>query len=324
MSPRSASVVMLACNHGPAGRLKKNPKAAKTTARGISQIRQKVDFAPRSGIQPKVPAYTALGWYLKKMYDLGVIGPGKALDTERYFVICSNVIGGCKGSTGPASTSPATGKPYGAKFPVITIRDMVHAQKLLVDHLGITRLYAVVGGSMGGMQVLQWTVSYPDAVKKGLEILTENVRTLVRACKRAGVDGFYVSTQGGETFRKGADTFEKYIKPTDLAQIDSTWDSNIGQHLSAPFPLVTSAVSVVTRALCRSSVSTRWSALSTTRRTSMGARWSSSERENTLRSRTMLRTRVAPSCASFSARRQSSRSRARLAADGPAGARRRP
>ena len=99
-----------------------------------------------------------------------VVGPGKALDTDRYFVICANVIGGCKGSTGPASTNPATGKPYGAKFPVITIRDIVSTQKLLVDHLGISQLYAVVGGSMGGMQVLQWTVTYPDNVKKAVVI----------------------------------------------------------------------------------------------------------------------------------------------------------
>jgi len=101
-----------------------------------------------------------------------VIGPGKALDTDRYFVICSNVIGGCKGSTGPSSTNPETGRPYGAKFPVITIRDMVNAQKILVDHLKIGQLYAVVGGSMGGMQVLQWTVSYPDSVKKAVVIAT--------------------------------------------------------------------------------------------------------------------------------------------------------
>ncbi len=106
-----------------------------------------------------------------------VIGPGKALDTGRYFVICSNVIGGCKGSTGPASANPATGKPYGATFPVITIRDMVHAQKLLVDHLGIGQLYAVVGGSMGGMQALQWTVSYPDAVKKAVVIAATGYST---------------------------------------------------------------------------------------------------------------------------------------------------
>ncbi|MGB9177558.1 MAG: homoserine O-acetyltransferase [Methanoregula sp.] len=106
-----------------------------------------------------------------------VIGPGKALDTDRYFVICSNVIGGCKGSTGPASANPATGKPYGAKFPVITIRDMVNAQKILVDHLKISQLYAVVGGSMGGMQVLQWTVTWPDHMKKAVVIATSGYST---------------------------------------------------------------------------------------------------------------------------------------------------
>ena len=106
-----------------------------------------------------------------------VVGPGKAFDTDRYFVICSNVIGGCKGSTGPSSENPATGKPYGATFPVITIRDMVNAQKLLIDHLGIPQLYAVAGGSMGGMQVLQWTVSYPDSVKKAIVIAATGYST---------------------------------------------------------------------------------------------------------------------------------------------------
>ena len=106
-----------------------------------------------------------------------VIGPGKALDTERYFVICSNVLGGCKGSTGPASTNPATGKPWGAKFPVITIRDMVNAQKLLIDHLKISQIYAVVGGSMGGMQVLQWTVDFPDSMKKAVVIAATGYST---------------------------------------------------------------------------------------------------------------------------------------------------
>jgi homoserine O-acetyltransferase len=106
-----------------------------------------------------------------------VVGPGKAFDTDRYYVICSNVIGGCKGSTGPSSDNPATGKPYGATFPVITIRDMVNAQKLLIDHLGIPQLYAVAGGSMGGMQVLQWTVSYPDRVKKAIVIATTGYST---------------------------------------------------------------------------------------------------------------------------------------------------
>jgi len=105
------------------------------------------------------------------------VGPGKALDTDRYFVICSNVLGGCKGSTGPSSTNPATGRPYGAKFPVITIRDMVKAQKLLTDHLGISQLYAVVGGSMGGMQVLQWAVDFPDSLKKAVVIAATGYST---------------------------------------------------------------------------------------------------------------------------------------------------
>jgi homoserine O-acetyltransferase len=93
-----------------------------------------------------------------------MIGPGKGFDTDRYFVICSNVIGGCKGSTGPSSVNPATGKEYGLEFPLVTVGDMVRAQKLLVDHLGIERLLCVSGGSMGGMQALQWAVAYPEAI----------------------------------------------------------------------------------------------------------------------------------------------------------------
>ena len=100
------------------------------------------------------------------------IGPGKAFDTNKYFVICSNVIGGCKGSTGPSSINPKTGKPYGLSFPVVTIGDMVRAQHRLIDHLGIGRLLAVAGGSMGGMQVLQWAASYPDRVRAALPLAT--------------------------------------------------------------------------------------------------------------------------------------------------------
>jgi homoserine O-acetyltransferase len=100
------------------------------------------------------------------------IGPGKGLDTDKYFVICSNNIGGCRGSTGPSSINPKTGKPYGTDFPIITIGDMVNAQRRLVDHLGIDKLLSVIGGSMGGMQVLQWMVSYPDRIRSAIPIAT--------------------------------------------------------------------------------------------------------------------------------------------------------
>lgn len=101
-----------------------------------------------------------------------VIGPGKVLDSEKYFIICSNVLGGCKGTTGPSSINPETNKEYGLDFPVITIKDMVDVQKILIDSFGINQLYAVVGGSMGGMQVLQWIVTYPEMMKKAIPIAT--------------------------------------------------------------------------------------------------------------------------------------------------------
>src|SRR6201991_1679284 len=101
-----------------------------------------------------------------------IIGPGKPIDTERYFVVCPNVVGACMGTTGPASTNPATGKPWGLDFPVITIRDMVRAQAMLLDHLGIEQLFCVAGGSMGGMQVVQWAASYPERVFSALPIAT--------------------------------------------------------------------------------------------------------------------------------------------------------
>jgi homoserine O-acetyltransferase len=99
-----------------------------------------------------------------------LVGSGKPLDTDRYFIICSNVLGSCMGSTGPASTNPATGKVWGLDFPVITIPDMVRAQAMLIDRLGIDSLLGVVGGSMGGMQALQWSVAYPKRVFSALAI----------------------------------------------------------------------------------------------------------------------------------------------------------
>ena len=99
-----------------------------------------------------------------------MIGPGKAFDTSRYFIICSNVLGGCRGTTGPSSVNPATGCPYAMSFPVITISDMVRLQKMLVDSLGITRLLAVTGGSMGGMQALEWAVAWPESVVAAIPI----------------------------------------------------------------------------------------------------------------------------------------------------------
>ncbi len=111
------------------------------------------------------------GWW-----DL-MIGPGKAFDTNKYFVICSNVIGGCKGSTGPSSINPATGKPYGMGFPVITIEDMVVAQKCLIDHLGIKKLLCASGGSMGGLMALEWAVRFPDSLQSAILIATNYKHT---------------------------------------------------------------------------------------------------------------------------------------------------
>ena len=106
------------------------------------------------------------GWWPR------LVGSGKAIDPDRHFIICANVLGGCSGSTGPASIDPATGRRFGMAFPVITIRDMVNAQARLLDHLGVGVLAAVVGGSMGGMQALDWAVAHPDRVRSVVAIAT--------------------------------------------------------------------------------------------------------------------------------------------------------
>jgi homoserine O-acetyltransferase/O-succinyltransferase len=101
-----------------------------------------------------------------------IVGPGRLLDTDRYFIICSNVIGSCYGTTGPTSINPRTGKRYNLSFPVITVRDMVRAQELLISHLGIHRLLSVIGGSMGGMQALEWATQYPDRIASAIVLAT--------------------------------------------------------------------------------------------------------------------------------------------------------
>ncbi len=109
---------------------------------------------------------TKPGWW-----DI-MVGPGKGIDTNKYFVVCSNIIGSCMGSTGPASINNATGNPYGTDIPVITIGDMVKAQKALLDHLGVEKILSVIGGSIGGMQVLEWCIRYPDMVVSAIPLAT--------------------------------------------------------------------------------------------------------------------------------------------------------
>ncbi len=119
-----------------------------------------------AGYYPGEPPEAKPGWWDS------MIGPGKGLDTDKYFVICANILGGCMGTTGPSSINPATGKPYGLSFPMMTVGDMIEVQKKLLDHLDIASLHSVIGGSVGGMQVLEWCVRYPAMVRSAIPIAT--------------------------------------------------------------------------------------------------------------------------------------------------------
>ena len=119
-----------------------------------------------AGFYPDEPYDAKPGWWDS------MVGPGKGLDTDKYFVICANILGGCMGTTGPSSINPETGAPYGLDFPMMTVGDIIESQKILLDYLGISSLHTVVGGSVGGMQVLEWCVRYPDMVRSAIPIAT--------------------------------------------------------------------------------------------------------------------------------------------------------
>ncbi len=135
-----------------------------------------------------------------------MIGPGRLIDTDRHFVVCANVLGGCSGSTGPASEEPGDGRPYGPRFPMVTIRDMVRAQRRLLDSLGVRRLAAVVGGSIGGQQALEWAVEYPGFVRKAVPVAATGALgpqgiAMSEIGRRAIVDD--PDWQGGEYYGTG-------------------------------------------------------------------------------------------------------------------------
>ena len=137
------------------------PRAERRRPRGRLLQARRRPRAPATGSAPRTATVTAgkgLGWW-----D-GMIGPGKAFDTDRYFVVSTNLLGGCRGTTGPSSPDPATGRPYGPDFPVITVADMVRTERAFLDELGIERLAAVAGGSLGGMQAFEWAIMFPDQV----------------------------------------------------------------------------------------------------------------------------------------------------------------
>lgn len=123
-----------------------------------------------------------------------IIGPGKPLDTDRHYVVCANLLGGCQGTTGPASINPATGRQYGTDFPLFTVRDLVAVHRALLRRLGVRKLYAAIGGSLGGMQALQWALDYPDELKRAV---------LVCASARLSAQNLAFSAAGRAAIMRG-------------------------------------------------------------------------------------------------------------------------
>ena len=151
---------------------------------------------------PSGPGHPTAGWWDE------LIGPGRAIDTDRYFVVCTNVLGGCQGTTGPSSIDPDTGRPYGSTFPVVTIRDIVRTQAAVADELGIDTWHCVIGGSMGGMQVLEWGVMFPDRVRSLAPLAT----TVAASAYQIGQSSVQRSTivldpkwNGGDYYEAGDD-----------------------------------------------------------------------------------------------------------------------
>jgi homoserine O-acetyltransferase/O-succinyltransferase len=161
-----------------------------------------------------VDANGRLGWW-----D-AMIGPGKGIDTDKFFVICSNCLGGCKGTTGPPSINPVSGKPYGRSFPLITMGDMVNVQAMLVRHLGIERLHNVIGGSMGGMQALEWAVRFPDAVKSAVVIAaTARLSPQGIAFNWVGRNAIYCDPSRTDTEERQGHVFQKMGKGLAVARM---------------------------------------------------------------------------------------------------------
>ena len=171
-----------------------------------------------------------------------VVGPGRAIDTDRYFVICANVLGGCMGSTGPRSPGP-DGAPWGTAFPPITIGDMVRAQRLLIERLGIARLFAVVGGSMGGMQVLEWAATYPELVFAAVPVATAAFHSAQNiAFHEVGRQAIFADPDwaGGEYWRTGAVPARGLAVARMAAHItymsEQALTRKFGRRLQAPAP----------------------------------------------------------------------------------------